>query len=183
MKTRTVRDSIPHSRLAQYANYEYNESRELCYASSVSDISFYYPCAFKQDFIDEPWMLPEVEQLFIWLTYSLEFDLLDPIGLEELNHLDDQERLAAGLKQGCSNGIFHEIKPIIYRNTERAPGKARYTKERSSNSEYIHFSNITKYDDVESMIIGMRLDSGKLSSNAYYSYIPYDQRFLSAREN
>lgn len=107
-------------------------------------------------------MLPEVEQLFIWLTYSSEFDLLDPIGLENLNHLDDQERLAAGLKQNCSNGIFHEIKPIIYKNTERTPGRARYTKERPLDTDDVYLSNVTNHDDVESMIIAMRLDSGKL---------------------
>lgn len=126
-------------------------------------------------------MLPEVEQLFIWLTYSTEFDLLDHIGLEDLNHLDDQERLAAGLKQSCSNGIFHEIKPIIYKNTERTPGRARYTKERSSDNYDIHFSNITKHDDVESMIIGMRLDSGKMIQiycNTRYVQLLFYQREL-----
>lgn len=106
-------------------------------------------------------MLPEVEQLFIWLTYSSEFDISDPIGLEDLNHLDDQERLAAGLKQSCSSGIFHEIKPVIYNNTERTPGKARYTKERSlTNEDEIKFSNVMKYDDVESIILSMRINSG-----------------------
>lgn len=32
---RTVRDTIPHSRLAAYADYEYDEERERWYASEV----------------------------------------------------------------------------------------------------------------------------------------------------
>lgn len=33
---RTVRDTIPHSRLATYANYSYDEDRERLYTSEVS---------------------------------------------------------------------------------------------------------------------------------------------------
>lgn len=77
-------------------------------------------------------MLPEVEQIFIWLTYSADFSLLEPLSLEELDRLDDEE--AKESKEHCyGGGIFHEIKPLIYENVERAPGRSRYTQCSSTS--------------------------------------------------
>lgn len=161
-KVRNVKDCIPNSKLAKYGNYEYDESRELCYASSVSDVSFYYPCIYKRNCIVEPWMLPEVEQVFIWLTYSADFSLLEPLNLEDLKQLDDEE--AAELEKYCSGGsIFHEIKPLIYENVERAPGKSRYTQCSSKRSETTSDSfpeRKHKNVDLQEMLVENRVKCG-----------------------
>ncbi|XP_063908549.1 uncharacterized protein LOC135126431 [Zophobas morio] len=61
-RPRTVREAIPKSRLAQYANYVYNESREMSYASSTTNsepnLSIRVPT--------EPWEMPEVGELYRW---------------------------------------------------------------------------------------------------------------------
>lgn len=160
-KARNVRDSIPDSKLAMYSNYEYDESRELCYASSVSDISFYYPCIYKRDCIVEPWMLPEVEQIFIWLTYSADFSLLEPLSTEELERLDDNEKPES--ERHCSGKtIFHEIKPLLYENVERAPGKSRYTQCLESRNDTVNnFGAKLKNVDLEEMMIENRVKCGR----------------------
>lgn len=160
-KARNVRDSIPDSKLASYSNYEYDEARELCYASSVSDISFYYPCIYKRDCIVEPWMLPEVEQIFIWLTYSADFSLLESLSTEDLERVDDSDK--PGSERHCSNGsIFHEIKPLLYESVERAPGKSRYTQCFSSRSDSTNsfFESKLKNVDLDEMIVENRIKCG-----------------------
>lgn len=160
-KPRNVRDSIPDSKLARYSNYEYDESRELCYASSVSDISFYYPCIYKRDCIVEPWMLPEVEQIFIWLTYSADFSLLEPLSTEDLERLDDDDKSES--ERHCSNSeIFHEIKPLLYESVERAPGKSRYTQcfgNRQDTTNTVFVSKL-KNVDLEEMMVENRVKCG-----------------------
>lgn len=66
-------------------------------------------------------MTPEVEQIFIWLTYSHNFSLLEPLSTEALDRLDGEAN------ECCPGSVFHEIKPLLYENLERAPGKPRYT--------------------------------------------------------
>lgn len=158
-KARTVRDIIPHSKLAQYSNYEYNEAREMSYASPVSDISFYYPCLYKKDAIKEPWMLPEVEQVFIWLTYPKQFDLSNPQSIEELACLGERNT-----DHPCSYNEFHEFKPMLYENMERTPGKTRYTVSNymARNNNPVGNPNTLTVSSFEDMILKMRLRSGKV---------------------
>lgn len=61
-RPRTVRESIPKSRLAQYANYVYNESREMSYASSASTCD----SSLANSHPSEPWEMPEVGELYKW---------------------------------------------------------------------------------------------------------------------
>ncbi|CAH1116008.1 unnamed protein product [Phaedon cochleariae] len=64
LRPRTVRDCIPDSKLAQYSNYEYSNSRELSYTSEdfrkLPDTSY----DFKDEFDKEPWMMDEVDEYF-----------------------------------------------------------------------------------------------------------------------
>lgn len=61
---RTVRDSIPKSKLAHYANYEYNEARELSYTPMVLKYERLYPTLAESE-VREPWMLEEIDDLLI----------------------------------------------------------------------------------------------------------------------
>ncbi|XP_076279107.1 uncharacterized protein LOC143208536 [Lasioglossum baleicum] len=66
-RRRRVHDVIPESRLAAYGNYEYNEERESLYkphdnATNIPNTNFCWTD------VTEPWMLPDVEKLFAWLT-------------------------------------------------------------------------------------------------------------------
>lgn len=61
-----VRDVIPHSRLAEYGNYEYDEEREKMYNTQISDCEATF--STNPELISEPWMLAEVEKLFLQLT-------------------------------------------------------------------------------------------------------------------
>ncbi|CAH1364108.1 unnamed protein product [Tenebrio molitor] len=61
-RPRTVKECIPKSRLAQYANYVYNESREMSYASSTSDCD----SNLSMSIPGEPWEMPEVGELYRW---------------------------------------------------------------------------------------------------------------------
>lgn len=71
-------------------------------------------------------MLPEVEQLFVWMTFSQQFDLSDPSNLEELNDPKGDEGECWSCS--CSCGDLHEINAIEYGNLERTPGKAVFTE-------------------------------------------------------
>nr|CAD7572119.1 unnamed protein product [Timema californicum] len=63
-QTRSVRDTIPFSRLARYGNYRYNEERESHYTcDDESGDARYEPIVCPEE-NPEPWMLPEVEQEF-----------------------------------------------------------------------------------------------------------------------
>lgn len=154
-KARTVRDMIPYSKLAQYSNYEYNEAREMSYASQVSDISFYYPCLYKKDSMIEPWMLPEVEQIFIWLTYSKQFNFFQNI--EELYCISNN--MTPYLD-------FHEFKPIYYENFERTPGKTRFTvnnfltEDDYKMATYYLWSHMLSIDCFDDMLLKMKIRSG-----------------------
>lgn len=66
-QTKSVRDVIPNSRLASYGNYEYNEERENTYKTDDNEgpVSLSNFCWTE---VTEPWMLPEVEKHFAWLT-------------------------------------------------------------------------------------------------------------------
>ncbi|XP_043529098.1 uncharacterized protein LOC122538791 [Frieseomelitta varia] len=66
-RTKSVRDVIPNSRLASYGNYEYNEDRESVYKSDDNSSPVSLP-NFCWTEVTEPWMLPEVEKHFAWLT-------------------------------------------------------------------------------------------------------------------
>ncbi|XP_060822308.1 uncharacterized protein LOC132910551 [Bombus pascuorum] len=68
-RTKSVRDVIPNSRLASYGNYEYNEDRENVYKSDDDSAPVSLP-NFCWTEVTEPWMLPEVEKHFAWLTSS-----------------------------------------------------------------------------------------------------------------
>lgn len=158
-RARTVRDVIPQSKLALYADYEYNEAREMSYASSVSDISFYYPCLYKKGSTKEAWMLPEVEQIFIWLTYSKEINFTR--NMEEL-HCDDEFG-------DCSELLcveFHEFKPIFFENFERTPGKPRFketnilTDDDYNMVSYYLWSHTLTIDCFDDMILKMNIKSG-----------------------
>lgn len=155
-KPRTVRDIIPYSKLAQYSNYEYNESREISYASNITDVSFYYPCLYNKDSIKEPWMLPEVEQTFIWLTYSKQFDLNKNV--ETLNcFYDDRSPYYED---------FHELKPIYFENFERTPGKSRFTVNNILTEDDYKMTNcylsshMLSVDCFDDMILKMKIRSG-----------------------
>lgn len=56
---RSVLDTIPESRLAQYGVYFYDEMRESCYTTD-------HPTAFKIDVFskEEAWMTEEVDRIF-----------------------------------------------------------------------------------------------------------------------
>lgn len=66
---RTVQDSIPKSKLAHYANYEYNEARELSYTPMVLKYERLYP-TFAESDVREPWMLEEIDDLLIGFLSS-----------------------------------------------------------------------------------------------------------------
>ncbi|CAL7946487.1 unnamed protein product [Xylocopa violacea] len=68
-RTKRVRDVIPDSHLASYGNYEYNEERESMYKPDENSGPVPQP-NFCWTEVTEPWMLPEVEKLFAWLTSS-----------------------------------------------------------------------------------------------------------------
>lgn len=106
-------------------------------------------------------MLPEVEQMFIWLTYSADFSLLEPLSIEELERVDDEE--TAESENHCSGGaIFHEIKPLIYENVERTPGKSRYTQCCNSSSENTESSSERKQEnmDLQMLMLENRVKCG-----------------------
>lgn len=86
---------------------------------------------------------------------------MDPMGIEELDHLDDQERLEAGLKQGCSDEVFHTLRPMIYENTQRAPGKSRYTKQKVVMQGNFEVTSVTNAKDVENIVMNMKISSGQ----------------------
>nr|CAD7443411.1 unnamed protein product [Timema bartmani] len=68
IQTRSVRDTIPFSRLARYGNYRYDEERESHYmCDDESGDARYGPIVCPEE-NPEPWMLPEVEQEFKRLT-------------------------------------------------------------------------------------------------------------------
>lgn len=149
-----------------YSNYKYDESRELSYAPSTKDVLFYYPCVFKRKSIIEPWMLPEVEQMFIWLTYSLDFDLLLPINLEELKDCGDKECC----NKECSDGVFHQLNLSIYETIDLTPGKPRYYNKKSTPTDK---SKETSLLIKNQTVVGARIRSGKLfpcARNFYYFY-------------
>lgn len=67
-----MRDNIPKSKLAHYANYEYNEARELSYTPMVLKYERLYP-TFAGD-VREPWMLEEIDDLLIgFLSFRMIF--------------------------------------------------------------------------------------------------------------
>ncbi|KAL1500766.1 hypothetical protein ABEB36_006211 [Hypothenemus hampei] len=67
---RTVKDSIPHSKLAKYASYKYDEARELSYSPMKIDFDKFYPPLDKND-VKEPWMLDEINDLYFeFLSYN-----------------------------------------------------------------------------------------------------------------
>lgn len=104
-------------------------------------------------------MLPEVEQLFIWLAYSCDFDLLDPMGLEELNHLDEQEKTDA--KQNCcSIEVFHQVNPLLYKSLERTPGKSRYTREQYVSEEDLNLLPVFSVKQLDNVAIRILVQSG-----------------------
>lgn len=152
-RPRTVQDCIPQSRLAQYSNYEYNESRELSYAPNTTEVSFHYPCLYQKNSTNEPWMMPEVEQLFIWLAYSSQYELSNPkcLGdLEDLKHLDET----------CSCADLHKINPIFYETFEKAPGKARYTQLRRFKRDDLAISTFVRVKDFDEMNLKIYLRQG-----------------------
>lgn len=161
-RPRTVRDSIPQSKLAQYSNYEYNESRELCYASGASNVSFYYPCVYSRNSMKEPWMLPDVEQLFIWFTYAPDFSISELLRSEELGHLDEQEKPKVGQNSSSRWHDFHEVSPVFYEIFERTPGKPRYTSSPPVSecdlAKYI--PSELKIQTFEDMILRLKIKSG-----------------------
>ncbi|XP_069676370.1 uncharacterized protein [Periplaneta americana] len=71
-KARTVRDTIPFSRLAQYGNYPYNEDREQFYTSDDSSQSQQELSEVKNELpseqCEEIWMSSEVQEEFKRLT-------------------------------------------------------------------------------------------------------------------
>lgn len=154
---RTVRDVIPFSKLAEYSNYEYNESREMSYASQMSDISFYYPCLYKRDSMNEPWMLPEVEQMFTLLTYSKQFNL--PKNYDEFYCTSNNNVMSSYME-------FHEFKPIPYENFERTPGKTRFTVTNFLTDDdhkmvaYYLRSHMLSIDCFDDMMLKMKIRSG-----------------------
>lgn len=68
-------------------------------------------------------MLPEVEQLFIWLTYSRDFNLLRYRDLVHFDQVDSNKT-----KHTCTLEDFHKVDPRFFEHFERTPGKARFTK-------------------------------------------------------
>lgn len=63
---RTVRDTIPFSRLASYGDYVYNEKRENMYVTDdgpAKDKHAHF-CSNSNQIALEVWMLPEVEDQF-----------------------------------------------------------------------------------------------------------------------
>lgn len=173
-RARTVRDMIPNSKLAQYANYEYNEAREMSYASQASDVSFYYPCLYKKDSKKEPWMLPEVEQTFIWLTYSKQFDLTK--NMEELHCVGNNNNNNA-FGDSSSYMELHEFKPIFFENFERTPGKARFTASNILTEDdykmvtYHILSDMLSVESFDDMTLKMRIRSGISSRGCFAIYI------------
>lgn len=157
-RPRTVRDSIPQSRLATYANYVYDEARELSYTPNTNDVIFHSTCQCKEDAIEEPWMLPEVEQLFIWLTYSKDFNLLRH---RDLVHFDQTDSYKS--KHVCTLEDFHKIDPRFYETFERTPGKARFTeaeplKDCDLKSAVPPVLNCNSFED---MTVKMKFNLGK----------------------
>ncbi|KAL3287766.1 hypothetical protein HHI36_002228 [Cryptolaemus montrouzieri] len=66
-RPRTVKDSIPNSKLATYNDYEYNEARELCYTRYIQKTRIeFLSKSGANDKCDEPWLLPDVDSLFMW---------------------------------------------------------------------------------------------------------------------
>lgn len=63
---RTVRDTIPHSRLASYGDYVYNEKRESMYVTDDGSTQDKHAHTWSNSNPNdlEVWMLPEVEDQF-----------------------------------------------------------------------------------------------------------------------
>ncbi|CAH0551201.1 unnamed protein product [Brassicogethes aeneus] len=75
LRPRSVKESIPTSKLAQYDNYTYNEARELSYNANIS--RYFTPLRISEELCqngyEEPWMLPEIDDLYVWfLNYRKE---------------------------------------------------------------------------------------------------------------
>ncbi|XP_066143201.1 uncharacterized protein [Euwallacea fornicatus] len=85
---RTVRDSIPNSRLARYGNYEYNDARELSYTPMVMRCQGLYQ-TFDKNETEEPWMLEEINGLLSeFLNY---YDGKDGTDQESSNVVDSSK--------------------------------------------------------------------------------------------
>ncbi|KAK4885693.1 hypothetical protein RN001_001964 [Aquatica leii] len=155
---KTVRSVIPESRLAQYSNYEYNEERELLYAPHSRNMTFYCPCSYKKELIKEPWMLPEIEQAFIWLSFKPDFDIL------ELLHLDDfDDQVQTDCKPPCCLYNFYHINPNFCDSFE-VSGKTRFTASTSlSDAEMSLYKPVNlKVDTFEDMILRINIKSDKV---------------------
>ncbi|XP_044265777.1 uncharacterized protein LOC123012062 [Tribolium madens] len=70
-RPRTVRESIPRSRLAQYVNCVYNESREMSYAANSSFNETHLSPSSEPT---EAWEMPEVRELYKWFLKKPEDD-------------------------------------------------------------------------------------------------------------
>ncbi|KAK9890960.1 hypothetical protein WA026_013298 [Henosepilachna vigintioctopunctata] len=99
-RPRTVKDSIPNSKLASYADYEYNEARELCYTKCIRKTQFeYLSKQVAKDERDEPWLLSDVDNLFIWFICCRNrtnidwgaFQPCDEHGLKLSDPMEDEE--------------------------------------------------------------------------------------------
>ncbi|EFA06601.2 uncharacterized protein LOC103313546 isoform X1 [Tribolium castaneum] len=69
-RPRTVREAIPKSRLAQYVNCVYNESREMSYAAN----SALNETLAQSGEPTEAWEMPEVRELYKWFLKQPEDD-------------------------------------------------------------------------------------------------------------
>ncbi|XP_045483386.1 uncharacterized protein LOC123688771 isoform X2 [Harmonia axyridis] len=99
-RPRTVKDSIPNSKLATYDDYEYNEARELCYTRSIQKTQIEF--LSKDTSIDaqeEPWLLQDVDTLFIWFICCQNqkrndcgaFEYCNEHGMRQHKPIEDQE--------------------------------------------------------------------------------------------
>ncbi|KAF5279664.1 hypothetical protein FQA39_LY18248 [Lamprigera yunnana] len=149
---RTVRDVIPDSRLAQYSNYEYNEERESCYVPTSRTFTFYYPCTYKRESIKEPWMLPEIEQFFIWFSYTTHFNVLEQLPLEDLEDPVKTDRNYPP----CDYSF-----PQVHITTEDS---LEQTKSKTERDLEICKPVELKVETIDEMIMRIKLRSGSRSS-------------------
>ncbi|KAK5647320.1 hypothetical protein RI129_002212 [Pyrocoelia pectoralis] len=104
----TVRDVIPSSKLAQYCNSEYDESREQCYRNTPRTLTIFCSCVNEGKISEEPWMLPEVEESFVSLTYSDDVEVIELVQFEKSHEckLPNSYQKFPFYSAFCESGMF-----------------------------------------------------------------------------
>ncbi|XP_044745578.1 uncharacterized protein LOC123307360 isoform X2 [Coccinella septempunctata] len=168
-RPRTVKDSIPHSKLATYDDYEYNEARELCYTRCIQKTQIeFLSKETSRDAQEEPWLLPDVDTLFIWFICCQNqkrndcgaFEYCNQHGMRHHKPMEEQD--------------IHVVSPLL-----NAVGFQEKKLKMAVISDKVKIIWNTQKDDLRQRCIAFARDIdltlSKLPSLQFYNG-PYDPR-------